>query len=256
MLFWILVILQIVTGIVAGEAAIRKTPEGAATLQTLSKAGFFFLRWRAYADYKKELLGLQRLFGIAAIIFSVMFFGLGKTVAGTPFAILPGLFIFLWMAVQFGTNFRKSVREQLFMAAIMVIGPWGIYLLDYLTDFQFHQIRLLVRPLAPFGGSSTPGLAHHGNVKRHRSNWWAANGWLCNRSFLGFSTVLFVLDGCYFRPIKEGTAGIAENRVQPVSAVFLSCRASAHRPRKQRCNLAAMHNTSLNPPARKAAQAG
>lgn len=149
LLFWILVVLQITTGIVAGEASIRKTAEGEATLHALSKAGFFFLRWRAYADYKKELLGLQKLFGIAAIIFSVMFFALGKTaINNTPFAVLPGLFIFLWMAVQFGTNFKKSVREQLNMVGILVIGPWGIYLLDYLTKFQFHQVQLLVRPLA------------------------------------------------------------------------------------------------------------
>jgi len=149
LLFWILVILQMVTGIVAGEAAIRKTAEGESTLHALSKAGFFFLRWRAYADYKIELRGLQRLFGTAAIIFSVMLFVLGKSaVTGTPFSILPVLFVFLWMAMQFGTNFKKSVREQLKMAGILVIGPWGIYLMDYLTKFQFHQVRLLARPLA------------------------------------------------------------------------------------------------------------
>lgn len=158
MLFWILVSLQIVTGIVAGDAAIRKTPEGASTLQTLSKAGCFFLKWRAFADYKKELFGLQRIFAVAAIIFTVMFFALGKMVINTPLSILPALFMFLWMAMKFGTDFRKSVRDQLFMAAIMVIGPWAIYLLDYLTDFQFHQIRLIVKPLASFGVLQLPDL--------------------------------------------------------------------------------------------------
>jgi hypothetical protein len=122
-LFWILAILQIVTGIIAGEAAIRKTPEGRATLQALSRAGFFFLQWRAFANYKQELAGLQKIFAIAATIFAVMFFALGETVVNTPFAILPGLFIFLWMAMKFGTDFRKSVRDQLSMAAIMTIGP-------------------------------------------------------------------------------------------------------------------------------------
>lgn len=70
MLFWFLLVLQITTGIVAGEAAIRKTPEGVATLEKLSKAGLFFLQWRAFSSYKQELVGLQRMFGIVAIIFA------------------------------------------------------------------------------------------------------------------------------------------------------------------------------------------
>lgn len=149
MLFWILVILQIITGIVAGEAAIRKTAEGETTLHALSKAGFFFLRWRAYANYKKELLGLRRLFGIAAIIFSSIFYVLGNdVVTGTPLIILPGLFIFLWIAMEFGTDFKTSIRRQFSMVWISVAGSWGIYLLDYLTNFQHNFIQQLARPLA------------------------------------------------------------------------------------------------------------
>lgn len=158
MLFWILVALQIITGIVAGEAAIRKTPEGAATLQSLSKTGFFFLHWRAFADYKQELSGLQKLFGIAAITFSIMLFAFGKVILKTPIAILPGLFIFFWMSMKFGTNFRDSVREQLYMPAILLIGPWATYLLDYLSDFKFHIIQQLAQPLAPFGILGLPDL--------------------------------------------------------------------------------------------------
>lgn len=149
MLFWILVILQIITGIVAGEATIRKTVEGETTLHALSKAGFFFLHWRAYANYKKELLGLRRLFGIAAIIFSSIFYVLGNDVAtGTPLITLSGLFIFLWMAMEFGTDFKTSIRKQFSVVWISVVGSWGIYLLDYLTNFQHGFIQQLARPLA------------------------------------------------------------------------------------------------------------
>jgi len=200
-LFWILVTLQIVTGIVAGEASIRKTPEGAATLQTLSKAGFFFLRWRAFADYKRELFGLQRIFAIAAIIFAVMFVVLGKSVINTPFAILPALFTFLWMAMQFGTNFRKSVREQLFMVAIMVIGPWAIYLLDYSTDFQFHQIRLLVRPLAPFGVLQLPDLL----ITAMLSGIGLVGGLL----MAGFAIIVFSIVPLFFLFLMVGSSTIS-----------------------------------------------
>lgn len=150
MLFWILVAFQIITSIVAGEASIRKTPQGASTLQTLSKAGFFFLQWRAYANYKKELLILQKLFGALAVLFSVMFFVLGTTVTNTSFAILPGVFIFLWMTMQFGTNFKESINNPLSIIAIMVIAPWAFYLLNFFTDFQFQQIRTIAKPLETF----------------------------------------------------------------------------------------------------------
>jgi len=156
-LFWILVVLQMVTGIVAGEASIRKTSEGEAALKALSNAGFFFLRWRAYADYRKELMGLQRLFGIAAIIFSVMFFVLGKTGVSDPIlAVFPGIFISLWVAMQFGTNFRRSVREQLKMISLLVMAPWGILLLDSLTEHQLHLLQLMARPLASLGVLQLP----------------------------------------------------------------------------------------------------
>ena len=158
MIFWILLILQIATGIVAGEAAIRKTPEGVATLEKLSKAGLFSLHWRAFSDYKQELFGLRKMLGIAAIIFSILFFALGKSVTNTPVAVLPGLFIFLWMAMQFGTDFKKSVREQFSMVTMFTIAPWGIFLLDYITDFKFQQIRTLVIPLAPLGIHKLPDL--------------------------------------------------------------------------------------------------
>ena len=158
MLFWFFVTLQILTGVVAGEAAIRKTPEGTLVLQKLSNAGFFFLHWRAFANQKKELLELQKLFGTVAIIFSIMFFILGKATANTPFALLPGLFIFLWLAMKFGTNFRKSVRDQLNISAIMVIAPWAIYLMDNLTGFQLHQIRTLAIPFSPLGILKLPDL--------------------------------------------------------------------------------------------------
>lgn len=206
MLFWILLGLQIVTGIVAGEAAIRKTPEGAATLQTLSKAGFFFLNWRAGADYKKELAGLQRLFGFAAIVFSVIFFLPGKAISDTDFSILPGLFLFLWVAVKFGTDFRKSVREQLLMVALMMICPWYVYIMDHLTDFQFHQIRRLAGPLAPFGILPLPDLL----ITALLSGFGLAGGLLV----AGFSTVIFSVVPLLFMFLMAVTSAISRRALR------------------------------------------
>lgn len=208
MLFWILAALQIVTGIVAGEAAIRKTPEGTTTLQTLSKAGFFFLRWRAFANYKSELISLQRIFGIAAIIFSIMFVTLGKALNNTSFAILPALFIFLWMAMKFGTDFRKSVHEQLSIAAILAIGPWAIYLLDYLTDFQYHQIQSIVQPLAPFGALRLPDLL----ITAMLSGIGLVTGVLT----AGFAIIVFSIVPLFFLFLMAGSSTISR-RVLMVS---------------------------------------
>lgn len=212
MLFWILVVLQIITGVVAGEAAIRKTSEGAATLQTLSRAGFFFLRWRAFADYKQELLGLQRIFAIAAIIFTIMVFVLGKAVISTPFAILPVLFIFLWITMKFGTDFRKSVREQLSTSAILIIGPWVIYLLDYFTDFKFNQIRELARPFAHFGVLQLPDLL----ITAMLSGIGLVGGLLMS----GFAIVVFSIVPLFFLFLMVGSSTISRRAlaISPKSA--------------------------------------
>lgn len=151
MLFWILVSLQIIFGIVAGESTIRQTSEGGKTIDVLSKSGLFFLRWRAFSDYKKELTGLQKIFGITAIIFTVLLFSIRPSNPPSLFNVLPGLFLVLWLTMQFGTNFKKSVKEQASMAGLMVIGPWLILGMDYITEFQFNQLRLMASPFKPFG---------------------------------------------------------------------------------------------------------
>lgn len=149
MLFWILLILQIVTGIISGEAAIRKTSEGAVMLNKLAKAGLFFLHFRAYANYKKELFGLQKSFGISAIIFSILYFVLAYTKSNNILtSILPGLFILFWAAMQIGTNFKKTIMDQFSMIAILALAPWFLYLLDYTTGFNANIIHTFAVPLS------------------------------------------------------------------------------------------------------------
>lgn len=155
--FWIFVILQIISGIIAGEAAIRKTPEGEAMLNTLSKAGLFFLRWRAYANYKKELRGLQRLFGIATLIFFVICIALGKEPEEDPIPLLVflyELFMFLYMSMRIGSNFKEELYNFSSVKFIAIL-PWGIFLFDYMTNFRTHHIQLftqqIVRAVTPSG---------------------------------------------------------------------------------------------------------
>lgn len=151
MLFSILVFFQILAGLVAGEATIRSTPQGAKSIDVLSKSGLFFLKWRAYADYKKELKGLRNTFGILAIVFTAILFLWGPTERGSFFNAIPGFFLILWMTMQFGTNFKKSIKEQIQIVGLFVIGPWLILGLDYLTEFQFNQLRLIASPFNTFG---------------------------------------------------------------------------------------------------------
>lgn len=151
MLFSILVALQILSGLVAGESSIRQTQEGRKSLETLSNAGLFFLRWRAYADYKEDLKALRNIFGITALIFIALFYVMGRAESGSFFNALPGLFIVLWLVMQFGTDFRKSVKEQFSIAGLLIIGPWLLLGMDALTDFQFQQLRLMAMPFDMFG---------------------------------------------------------------------------------------------------------
>jgi hypothetical protein len=144
-LFWILLSLQIIAGVVAGEASIRKTPEGAATLEKLSKAGLFFLRWRASANYRHELLGLQKFFLIGFFIFGALFFVLGEFAVKTPLLTLTaGTFMFLWMGTQFITERKNSVRGLMFAVGVYAILPWTLFLFDYMTGFQFHFVHFFV----------------------------------------------------------------------------------------------------------------
>lgn len=150
-MFWLFLILQILSGLVAGESAIRKYPEGQEALDKLSRSGLFFLQWRAYADYKKDLKYLRNIFGFMALIFGALFFILGPTNKSPLFNILPGLFITLWLTMQFGTDFKKSVKEQFSIAGLLMIGPWLIFGMDYLTNFQFNQLRLIASPFNTLG---------------------------------------------------------------------------------------------------------
>jgi len=151
LLFSILVALQIFSGLVAGESSIRQTEEGRKSLETLSSAGLFFLRWRAYADYKEDLRALRNIFGITAFIFVVLFFLMGRAESGSLFNTLPGLFIILWLVMQFGTDFRKGVKEQFLIAGLLIIAPWFLLGMDALGAVQFKQLRLMAMPFNIFG---------------------------------------------------------------------------------------------------------
>ncbi|MCW8128239.1 hypothetical protein [Microbulbifer halophilus] len=150
MLFSILVTLQIFSGLVAGESSIRQTQEGRKSLETLSNAGLFFLRWRAYADYKEDLKALRNIFGVTALIFIALFYVISPAESDSFFNSLPGLFIVLWLVMQFGTDFRKSVKEQFSIAGLLILGPWLLLGMDALTNFQFQQLRHMAMPFNAF----------------------------------------------------------------------------------------------------------
>ncbi|ERZ01120.1 hypothetical protein [Pseudomonas aeruginosa] len=152
MLAVVLLALQIISSLVCGEAAIRKYPEGAAALDKLSNAGLFFLRWRAYADYKSELKHLRNFFGAIAIIFTIIFFinGQGR---GEPTLInaLPGLFIILWATMHFGINVKQGIREQLSVAGLLFIAPWIFFIAEYAGVLPPGQLQLMATPFKIFG---------------------------------------------------------------------------------------------------------
>ena len=150
MLFWILAFLQILFGIAAGEATIRQTPEGAKTLSVLSKSGLFFLKWRAYASYKHELKGLRNIFGFMTLIFVALHFVIKPNETSSLLNLLPGLFLMLWLTMQFGVNLKKGIKEQFTIAGLFLIAPLFLWGLDYMTDYQFNLIRQFAIPFNTF----------------------------------------------------------------------------------------------------------
>jgi len=151
MLSAILFILQMLSAVVFGEAAIRKYPEGQVALEKLSKAGLFFLRWRAYADYKSELRQLRNIFGAIALVFTAIFFISGPSREPTLISAMPGIFITLWATMHFGINIKRSLSEQFSMAALLFIVPWIFLLVDYAEILPFDQLPMLASPFKIFG---------------------------------------------------------------------------------------------------------
>jgi len=151
MLSVILLVLQMLSAVVFGESAIRKYPEGQIVLDKLSKAGLFFLHWRAYADYKSELKQLRNIFGAIAIVFTVIFVINGQSKEPTLLSAMPGIFIILWATMHFGINIKRSLSEQFSMAALLFLAPWIFLLVDYADILPFDHLPMLASPFKIFG---------------------------------------------------------------------------------------------------------
>lgn len=155
-MFWLLLTLQSLSGLIAAEAALRKYPEGRDALNKLSRSGLFFLRWRAHAGYKNDLINLRTIFGITALVFSFLLLIIGPTQSPSLLNVAPGFFIVLWITLQFGTNFSKSVQEQFFIAGLLAIGPWLSWGVDYIASPHTDSLRLIAQPFNEFGIQELP----------------------------------------------------------------------------------------------------
>ncbi|MGR6780507.1 hypothetical protein [Moritella viscosa] len=140
-MFWTLLILQLLAGIIAGESAIRKTSGGDQALDVLSRSGMFFLKWRAYADYKKELLLLRKASGGSTILFFILYILLQPSTTDNPIVIiLFGLSMLVWISLQVGTEFKKSFKDQLKIMTLSMLTPSFLWLLDYASNYQFSLL--------------------------------------------------------------------------------------------------------------------
>jgi len=133
--------LQVTATIIAGESSIRKYPEGAATLETISKAGLSLLKWRASADYRKELKALRNVFGVCALIFTGLFILIGSDSSSKALAAMTIIFSILWMAMFFGSAYRESIKAFLSSAAFFGALPWLMLYVDYFQPYKNDHIN-------------------------------------------------------------------------------------------------------------------
>ncbi|MCP8897819.1 hypothetical protein [Gilvimarinus xylanilyticus] len=143
--------LQLTTGLVAGATNIGKYPEGEKALATLSKSGLFFLKWRAYANYKKELKGIRNAVGALGLVSGALLLIFGPSSEPSMYNALPGACIVLWFMLHFGVSFRSSVREQFSFVGLFLLGPWLILPFQLLGPNDVALLEAMVQPLEKLG---------------------------------------------------------------------------------------------------------
>ncbi|MBX8486161.1 hypothetical protein [Pseudomonas cichorii] len=142
----ILLVAQILTMTAWGEGNLRKTPEGEKLLARLSAMGLFFLNWRAYADYKKEMKFLCRAMGWLAIA-SVVVFYLLPVSARPVVSVYCVSFMGLWLSMRVGVDVKGQLMDMLGWAALFFCLPLLLLFADYLHAAPFSLLHAMASPI-------------------------------------------------------------------------------------------------------------
>ncbi|WP_426215750.1 hypothetical protein [Pseudomonas sp. DWRC2-2] len=143
----ILLIIQIFMMTAWGEGNLRKTPEGQKVLATLSSLGLFFLRWRANADYKKEMAFLGKAMGWLAIA-SVMAFFILPASAKPVVSVYCVTFMGLWLSIRVGMDIKSQLMDMLGWAALFFCIPFIFLACDYFHLLPGSLLRATAAPLS------------------------------------------------------------------------------------------------------------
>lgn len=147
----ILLFAQILTMVAWGESNIKKTPEGKALLAKLSGAGLFFLKWRAYADYKRELDFLRKCFGWLSVVL-VCAFVMVPVEVKPLLSVYSVAFMGLWVSIKIGTDVKGQLKELLSMAVLMSCTPFLFLIMDWFHFLPYSTLHLVASPLIFFEG--------------------------------------------------------------------------------------------------------
>lgn len=143
---FILLVAQILTMTAWGETNVKKTEEGRVVLEKLSSAGLFFLRWRAYADHKKELRWMGNLAGWITLLLVCIFLAIPSS-AKPVVSVYCILFMTFWLSIRIGTDVKGQMKEMLTMGAIMFCAPFVLLLLDWLQPSPRSLLDMFVAPI-------------------------------------------------------------------------------------------------------------
>lgn len=142
----ILFLAQVLTMTAWGETNIKKTPEGKLLLTKLSSAGLFFLKWRAFANYKSELDFLRKCFGWLSIVF-VCAFTVFPEGAKPVLSVYSIAFMGLWVSIRMGTDVKGQLKEMLTMAVLFSCAPFSFLVMDWFQLVPYSALHAMAAPL-------------------------------------------------------------------------------------------------------------
>ena len=148
MFITLVVFLQIVTGIVAAEGAVRKYPEGAIALDTAASLGLRVLLKAADPRFRTILRSLRTTSTVASLAFAGVAWMIPNPSATDNLGWLSIFCACVAVSLHLHIDLKRTLVDYVSIAIHFVAIPWLLLLVDALT---FFQNDLLMKTSAFFG---------------------------------------------------------------------------------------------------------
>jgi hypothetical protein len=148
---YILVGLFSISFIVSISSDLRTKEVGRIAIDTLSEAGLSLLKWRAYANYKRELVQIRKFTGYLTIVSFLLFFSVRLFADFSWFTPLPLTFLFIWISLKDGLDFKKTFLKDLRLLSAFIATPWVYLLMNRYFDLPPRLFEDFSKFISMFG---------------------------------------------------------------------------------------------------------